>query len=89
MTLVETADMKDLGDGFSQERHYRVQRFTIEARTPAGWKQIYAGEKIGSALALKFPRLTADQLRITIQAATGPAGFDNIGAYDSKDYGKR
>jgi alpha-L-fucosidase len=89
MTLVETADIKDLGDGFSQERHYRVQRFTIEARTPVGWQQLYAGEKIGSALALNLPRTTADQLRITIQAATGPAGFDHIGAYDSRDYGRR
>jgi alpha-L-fucosidase len=89
LTLVETADMKDLGDGFSQERRYRVQRFTIEARTHTGWRQIDAGEKIGSALALKIPRTTADQLRITVQAATGPVGFDHIGAYDSKDYGQR
>jgi len=89
LSLVETADMKDLGDGFSQERHYRVQHFTIEALTKAGWQQIYEGHGIGSTLSLKVSRLTATKLRITIQAATGPVGFDNIGAYDSKDYRKR
>jgi len=87
MTLVETADMKNLGDGFSQERHYRVQRFSIEARTYDHWRQIYAGQKIGSALTLKIPSTTADQLRINIQETSGPPGFDHIGAYDSKDCG--
>ena len=89
LTLVETADMKKLGDGFSQERLYRAQRFTIEARTQSGWQPIYAGQKIGAALSLKIPRTTAAKLRITIQAATGPVGFDHIGAYDSKAYGQR
>jgi hypothetical protein len=88
LSLVETADMRDFGDGFSLERHYRVQRFTIEAQSQAGWKQIYAGRGIGSTLALKIPRITATKLRITIQESTGPAGFDHIGAYNSRDYGR-
>jgi len=89
LSLVETADMKDLGDGFSQERKFRVRRFSIDAETPAGWQQIHAGSEIGPTLALKLPAITASRLRINIQEATGPAGFDNIGAYDSKQYRKR
>ena len=89
LSLVETADMKDLGDGFSQERHYRVERFTIEVRTEAGWNQIYAGQGIGATLSLKLPRTTASALRLTVLAASGLPGFDHIGAYDSRDFHQR
>ena len=89
LSLVETADMKDLGDGFSQERHYRVEGFTIEVRTEAGWNQIYAGQGIGATLSLKLPRTTASALRLTVLAASGLPGFDHIGAYDSRDFHQR
>ena len=89
LSLVETADMKDLGDGFSQTQQYRVQRFRIEALTQAGWKNIYEGQTIGATLALNVPRLTATKLKLTIIEAAGPVGFSHIGAYDSRDYHRR
>ena len=89
LSLVETADMKDLGDGFSQTQQYRVQRFRIEALTQGDWKNIYEGQTIGATLALNVPRLTATKLKLTIIEAAGPVGFSHIGAYDSRGYRRR
>lgn len=89
ITLVEHADMKDLGDGFSSERNYRIRKFTIEALVSGEWKPIHEGTSVGSALAIKLPRTTAAKLRLTITDASDKPSFDAIGAFDSKAFTNR
>jgi len=84
VTLAENADMVDLGDGFSQERHFRIEAFTLEAKIGGVWKVICEGTHIGSTLSLKLPRMSTDALRFTVKKANGQARLAHFGVYDSR-----
>lgn len=89
IVLVEHADMKGLGDGFSSVRNFRVKKFDVEALVDGAWKKLYDGTTIGATLAIRTPRTTATKLRINFREATGHPALLNIGAFDSAQYGTR
>jgi alpha-L-fucosidase len=85
ISLFEYADMKDLGDGFSNLRVFGVTKFSVEIHQENSWKQIHAGTEIGSCLNLSFAKkYKADKIRINILEATKPAGFYHIIVADVK-----
>lgn len=89
ISLVERAGMKNLGDGFSKERTYRIQKFTIEAKVDGVWKPLHAGATVGATLGIRVPLTTAEALRVNCLEASGKPEFDNIGVFDSRDSGLR
>lgn len=89
VSLVEHADMKDLGDSFSKERTFRIRKFTIEAKVNGEWKVIHEGTTVGATLGIKVPRTNATALRVNIVEASNKPSFDNIGVFDSKQFGVR
>ena len=89
LSLAEHADMKDLGDGFSMERAFRIQKFRIEAKVGGEWKPIHAGTTVGATLSLRVPRTTASAIRVNITEASDKPSFDNVGVFDSAQFGVR
>jgi len=85
----ETAGMKDLGDGFSQERTYLIQEFAVDAFVAGAWTTLHQGTTVGACRKLIVPRTTADRLRLRILKASQPAGIDNLGVYDSRTVKRR
>lgn len=84
IVLHEAFDVHKLGDGFSQERRFRVTKFRIDALQGGEWKTIREGAGIGAAKTLRFDSMqTADKIRLRILDATGPAGIRLIEVSDN------
>ena len=83
VSIHEYAEMKDLGDGFSQQRIFRVQAFAIDALQNGEWKTIHEGKEIGAARVIRFDRkLTAEKLKIRITQASAPPSLHLITVSD-------
>ncbi|TKC08527.1 alpha-L-fucosidase [Pedobacter frigoris] len=79
ISLLEYADVKDLGDGFSSERSFRTTAFNVEAYIGSSWKTIHEGTTIGACLTFKLKNpVQAQKVKINILAATKPVGFYHI-----------
>jgi alpha-L-fucosidase len=79
VSLFEYADLKDLGDGFSIERKFRIKQYNLESFNGKVWKVIKTGTEIGPCATIKFPRLLKTQkLRINILQANKPAGLYQV-----------
>lgn len=90
VVLHEFAEMRDLGDGFSQERSFRVQGFSLDAFEKGSWRTVFTGEGIGAAKVVRLERLqTAERLRVRITKASGPPSLYRIGVSDSRSRRKR
>ena len=90
IAIMEEADMKDLGDGFSVERVFRVQRYNIEAYDGTQWRVIHTGKEIGACGVIHFfRRHTAEKLRLNILAATKPPGIYHLSVSDDHTRGIR
>lgn len=59
----------------------RVESFTVEALTTDGWKEIGHGVTVGHKRLLRFPTITAAQLRIKITACRSTANISQVAAY--------
>jgi len=62
-------------------RGQRVEAFTIEARTPAGWKRVGEGTTIGYKRLIRIPEIEADRLRITVTGSRLQARIARVAAY--------
>ena len=84
VAIHEYADMKALGDGFSQERKFRVREFAIDALQDGAWKTIHKGTTIGATKIVRWDTLQkADKLRLRILDASAPASIYQFGVADS------
>ena len=70
-----------LGEDISRGQH--VERFTVSALTPDGWRQVARGTTIGYKRILHFPEVEASQLRIDITSQRAPANIATFCAYDT------
>jgi alpha-L-fucosidase len=61
----------------------RVKAFTIEALINGNWKEITKGTTIGYKRILRFPTVTATQLRITITDSKASPVISNIAVYNA------
>ena len=90
ISIHEYANMKDLGDGFSQQRTFRVEEFIIDALQNGAWTTIHTGQEIGAARILRFDhKITAEKLRLRITKASAPASIYQITVADSATRGLR
>ena len=62
----------------------RVKEFTLEALVENKWKQIAAQTTIGRKRILRFPNVTASQLRLNIIDSKASPGISNIGVYQAQ-----
>ncbi|MDB6080321.1 MAG: hypothetical protein JWO82_4068, partial [Akkermansiaceae bacterium] len=84
IVIHEYADMKELGDGFSQQRSFRTQAYTIDAFQDGKWTTIHTGETIGAAKIITLPeKITAEKLRLHITAASQPPSICHLSVSDS------
>lgn len=73
VALHEYGEFTSLGDGFSQERKFRVRAFTLDAYRDGKWTTIYTGTTIGAAKIIHFPMVeTAARLRLHIIDSSAP-----------------
>jgi alpha-L-fucosidase len=65
----------------------RVSRFTLECwdGSTDRWNVIAEGSTIGYKRILRFPRTTAQKLRLNIRASLAPPVLNRIGLYDTPD----
>jgi alpha-L-fucosidase len=90
ISIHEHAEMKDLGDGFSQLRAFRVQEYAIDALQGVEWTTIHTGTGIGAARVIRFDRKhTAAKLRLRITKASGPPSIHLITVSDTNSRGVR
>ncbi|MDD8027758.1 MAG: alpha-L-fucosidase [Acidobacteriota bacterium] len=47
----------------------RIEAFRLEAKTGSGWKEFARGTTIGAKRLLRFPKVTASEIRIVIEAS--------------------
>lgn len=59
----------------------RVEAFTVEALTKAGWKEIAKGTTVGYKRLFRFPEVEATQLRVKIDGCRLDANIGNVAAY--------
>ncbi len=85
VALMEYADMKELGDGFSLHRAFRVKQFNLEASDGQTWRRIYSGSTIGPCLSIRFKQpQTAQKIRINILDASQPPGLYQFEVNDTR-----
>lgn len=61
----------------------RIKAFTVEAWVDGGWKEIIKQTTIGYKRILRFPTVTATQLRLSITDAKASPLISNIGIYNA------
>jgi alpha-L-fucosidase len=61
----------------------RVKSFSIEALIEGKWKELSKGTTIGYKRILRFPGVTASQVRLNIKDAKGSPLIANIGIYNA------
>ncbi len=75
----EYAEMKKLGDEFSQLRIFRIQEFAIDALQDGAWRTIHSGAEIGAARVIRFDKQhRAEKLRLRITRASAPPSIHLI-----------
>ncbi len=86
ISINEHAEIKELGDGFSQQRIFRIQEFTIDALEDGEWKTIHEGKEIGAARVIRFvTKHKAEKLRIRITKSSAPPSLNLITVSDMSD----
>ena len=84
IAIHEYAELKDLGDGFSKQRAFRVRAFAVDALRENEWTKVYEGAAIGAAKVIRLDRkVKADRLRLRITEASEPASLYLITVSDS------
>ncbi|HVU94855.1 MAG TPA: alpha-L-fucosidase [Puia sp.] len=61
----------------------RVKAFTVEALVDGQWRELAKGTTIGYRRILRFPTVTATQLRFTIKDAKACPVISNVGVYEA------
>ncbi|MBR5249021.1 MAG: alpha-L-fucosidase [Bacteroidales bacterium] len=82
--LVFDTDQKLVNTFLIQEdiiRGQRIEEFYIEALVDGAWTRIGEGSTVGYKRLIRFPSLTADQVRLTIVASRGPVTLASVGLY--------
>jgi alpha-L-fucosidase len=47
----------------------RIEAFRLEAKTGGGWKEFARGTTVGAKRLMRFPKVTASEIRIVIAAS--------------------
>ena len=62
----------------------RVERFVIEARTDREWFTVASGSTIGYKRLLRFPDVTADEIRLTITSSRARPNISTFALYHTE-----
>jgi hypothetical protein len=76
---VDLGEDRDIGSVWLCEIEWPFTRtFVIEIRQGEGWKEVVRGTTIGSDLWLKFPPVTAREIRLSVLKADGPININEF-----------
>jgi alpha-L-fucosidase len=90
VVLHEYAEVRLLGDGFTQAHTFRVQEFTLDAFEKGTWRTVHTGKEIGAAKIIRLnPLQTAERLRVRITKASAPPSLHRIAVSDMRSRKKR
>ncbi len=90
ISLFESYEEKELGDGFSIIHNFAIEEYNIETFDGVKWATIYAGDKIGACKIIKLPVThTAQKIRINILKASKPAGLFHVAVSNAATKGVR
>lgn len=67
----------------------RVRRWTIDARVDAQWRRIASGTTIGHLRYCRFPAVTADAVRLSIDDSRAPPTIKSFELYCAPDFDAR
>ena len=85
VSIMENAEMKDLGDDFSSIRIFRIGNYELQAYTDDKWTSFFKGDSIGACKIIKLSMpLTAQKIRLTILDAGGAAGINHISVAEDR-----
>ena len=59
----------------------RVARFAVDVRDGAGWREVATGTTIGNRRIIKVPPTTAEEIRVRIVEADGPALLTQVAVW--------
>jgi alpha-L-fucosidase len=62
----------------------RVEKFVIEARTDNQWETVATGSTIGYKRMLRFPDVTADEIRLTITSSRARPNISTFALYNTQ-----
>jgi alpha-L-fucosidase len=63
----------------------RVENFVIEARTGSKWDTVTRGTTIGYKRLLRFPPVTADEIRLTVTSSRARPNISTFGLYQAPE----
>ena len=63
----------------------RIQKYSIDVWTGAGWKTVVSGEAIGHKKIDNFPPVTANRVRLNILSSTDAAGIREFQLYNVEE----
>ncbi|MDB5091515.1 MAG: hypothetical protein JWR09_5509 [Mucilaginibacter sp.] len=90
VSLMENADMKDLKDGFSYIRTFKIQQYELQYFSNSKWDTFYTGDLIGAAKIINLPeKITAEKIRLKIMAASGHPSISHIAVSENSTRGLR
>lgn len=90
ITLVEKAELEDLGDRFSKQRTYDVTEFSLEIYQDAKWQIIYEGTEMRAGKIINLPNeIAASKLRLNILKATEAPAICHIAVAKNSSRGLR
>jgi alpha-L-fucosidase len=64
----------------------RVKRFTVEALTASGWKEVASGTTMGRKRIVQFPETSASKVRLVVRGAKAAPALSSIEIYNAPDY---
>jgi alpha-L-fucosidase len=64
----------------------RIQRFSVEALTASGWKEVASGTTMGRKRILQFPETAASKIRLVVRDAKAAPAVSSFEIYNAPDY---
>lgn len=84
ISLFEKAEMKSLGDGFSNIRIFKIKEFELQSFHNGKWDTFYTGEIVGACKIIRLPeKIIAEKLRLKIIKSDGTPSISHFAVYES------
>ncbi len=79
ISILENAQLIDLGDNFSKQRVFNIQEFELQSFSNGVWDTFYKGDIIGPCKIIYIPTvLSAEKIRLKITQSNGIPSISHI-----------